>query len=583
MVFPNTACVVAASWLSLALGQSQSPSSDPAAAMNDPVAAAQTGSAEQPTTTPLPATTTVSIPTDRLRWHVPDPDTAHDLFVEQRQTAEQENDRATVKRLDRTLELVEQTRRPQRLMLSLEDVLRRTLENNYAIDVARYNPAVEATRVVEAEAAFDAVFFTNVQKNIIDSPSASQLQATSTVRFSMSSGVRKLLMTGTQLQGSWELGRTKTNLAFQELNPAYTSNFVLDIRQPLLRNFGIDFNRAVIVLRQNDRRKSYYAFRRQVRDTLRQAEELYWRLVQARRDIVITARLLAEFEQILAYLDARKDFDIIPVQLNSTRASLEQSRVDFIVRVATVYDAEDQLIAIMNAPDVNLADGTEIVPTDLPDQSRIVVDRLAEVQTALDHRPEIAEQRLTVASAKTALGQARNAEQPRLDLTLQETIDGLGSNADDAFDQATTSRFIEYLIGVEFELPIGNRGPRAVTKRARLAYNQAVAGMRQTFEEVILDTNLAVRRLSTTYDAIGPSFESAEAREREVDSIVARAERKDFLVLNNELSARQGLASSRRSMLSALIEYNIAVVDLERAKGTLLDYNNVVIPTEPAP
>jgi hypothetical protein len=26
------------------------------------------------------------------------------------------------------------------------------------------------------------------------------------------------------------------------------------------------------------------------------------------------------------------------------------------------------------------------------------------------------------------------------------------------------------------------------------------------------------------------------------------------------------------------VDYNIAVIDLERAKGTLLDYNNVVIP-----
>jgi outer membrane protein TolC len=562
MIFPNTLWLFAA-LVSLGIGQTESPTAARQAAQDGIAAPAAAGQPEPTGDADLTAAasaTALAIPVGRMRWHLPDPDAERDAALEKRREAAEANDRTTVRRIDRTIELVDQTKRPERLLLSLEDVLRRTLENNYAIEVARFNPAVEATRVVEAEAAFDAVFFTDVQKQNIDRPSGSQLQSTDLDTFSLGSGVRKQLMTGTQLQGTFSLGRTKTNLAFQELNPEYASNFILDVRQPLLRNFGIDFNRSVIVLRQNDRRSSYYAFRRQVRDRLREAEELYWRLVQARRDVVITARLLAEFEQILEYLDARKDFDIIPVQLNSTRASLEQSRADFVVRVANVYDAEDRLIAVMNASDVHLADQMEIVPTDVPEYGRIVVDRLSEVQTALDHRPEIVEQRLAVASAKIGVGQARNAELPRLDLTFREAIDGLGSNFDDAFDQATTSNFIEYAIGVEFELPIGNRGPRAATKRARLVYAQAVAAMRQVFEQVILDVNLAVRRLSTTYDAIGPSFESAEAREREVDSIVARAERKDFLVLNNELSARQSLASARRGMLTALIEYNIAVV-----------------------
>jgi outer membrane protein TolC len=133
---------------------------------------------------------------------------------------------------------------------------------------------------------------------------------------------------------------------------------------------------------------------------------------------------------------------------------------------------------------------------------------------------------------------------------------------------------------VEFEMPIGNRGPRAAHQRSRLQYNQAVATLRRVFEEVILDVNLTTRAMSTAYDQIGPSFEAAEARVKEVDSIVARAERKDINTLNSELGARQSLAGARRAMILAMVEYNIAIIDLERAKGTLLNYNNVVIPQD---
>jgi len=86
--------------------------------------------------------------------------------------------------------------------------------------------------------------------------------------------------------------------------------------------------------------------------------------------------------------------------------------------------------------------------------------------------------------------------------------------------------------------------------------------------------------MTTAYEQISPSFEAAEARVREVDSIVARAERKDINTLTNELNSRQSLANARRALIASMVDYNIAIIDLERAKGTLLTYDNVVIPLE---
>lgn len=535
-------------------------------------ASAQESSADHPNPTGQ------TVPPNLFDWHLPDPDANREQARRDLEEAEAAGKTARIRFITRTRELVESIHRSVQLRLSLEDVIRRTLENNYFIETQRFNPAVETTRLVEAEAAFDAVFFTNVQKSNIDRPTGSQLVSTDFDSLDVTAGVRKILPSGMSVSGSYRLGRTKTTLVFQQINPEYTTNFVLEMRQPLLRGFGIDANRAIIRVRRNDRRISEHVFRRQVRDKLREVEELYWRLVQARRDVMVSARLVTEFEQILAYLDARRDFDIIPVNLAATEANLAQTRADFIRRVAGVFDAEDRLIAAMNAEDVDLADDTEIVPTDVPLMTRVQTDRLAAVQSAIQHRAEINEQRLRVINAKINVGSLKNAELPKLDLTFRQTVDGLAGNADGAFDEASRFKFIEYFIGIEFEVPVGNRGPRAAHHRASLQHAQQIAGLKQAFEEVILDVNLAKRRLDTTYDQIAPSFDSAQAREREVASIVARAERKDLNTLNSELNARQSLATSRRNMLSAMVEYNIAIIDLERAKGTLLSYNNIVIP-----
>lgn len=548
-----------------------------------PVAISIRAGAQTPPAQPVVSTDTASnvfIPPNRLLRHVPDPDLQRQAALELLEQARQANDTGTVMDLTRIFERVDSIRRSEQMRLTLEDALHRALANSFVIDVQRYNPAIETTRVVEAEAAFDAVFFTNITKNKVDQPTASQLFANDLDAFDSSYGVRKLLPTGMLVTGFYSLSREKTTLQFQELNPAYTSALALEIRQPLLRGFGIDVNRAWIYIYKNNRRISDLAFQRAVRDTILEVEKAYWALVQARRDIVVTSRLLADFERIYDYLEARRQYDVMEVQLAETKADLELARAEFVQRRATVFDAEDRLIAAMNSPEITLADNIEIIPEDFPQLTPFVVDRLAEVQTALVQKPEVQEARLQVDNAKIAVGQAKNAELPVFDVNFTYRIQGLAGNADKSFDEVSRHKFVTYVAGVQFELPIGNRGPRAAHHRARLEHAAAKAALKAEIENAIFVVNVATRGLTTSYDQIMPAFESTEARERQVESIIARAERKDIATLSTELGAHRDLAETRRSLLRVMINYNVAIIELEKAKGTLLRYYNVVIPTE---
>lgn len=520
---------------------------------------------------------------NRIRWHVPDPTLYRPEIEAHIRRWEQSGDTKAAKQARRNLERVDVIRRPKQVWLSMADCLERALAHNFLIESQSYSPAVETTRTVEALAEFDAVFFSTINNSKIDRPSASQLASTSVDQFASTYGIRKRLSSGMQVSGFYELDRQKIALSFQNINPAYSSTFNLEMRQPLLRGFGIDFNRARIRIAKNNRQISDWTFKRQIRDTLRNVDELYWRLVQARRDIAITARLLGQFESIYDYLVARREFDVIPVQLAATKARLERSRSQFIRKRNTVYDAQQRLLAVLNDPALPIGGDAEIIPADFPQLTELVVDPIAEVQTALDNRAELKEQELNIANARIAVGQAKNLELPQLDVTFRYSIDGLSNKAARAFDQMSGSNFQSYFVTVQFEVPLGNRAARAATTRARLQEAQAEAALRARFEDIILDVHVAARQLATSYEQISPSFESAQSREREVASIVARAERKDLNTLNSELSAREALAAERRTMLNALVEYNIAIVDIERAKGTLLRYDNVdmVMSSEP--
>lgn len=517
-----------------------------------------------------------TLPADpqRLLVHVPDPTYARQEAGRRLRQATRPADRLYYERL---VERIDSISRPQKVVLTLEDALRRAMVNSFAVRVASYNPAVETTRVVEAEAAFDATFFANLTKNKQNQPTASALMGTNVDTLDITGGITKLLPTGMQATTSLGIRRHSNDFAFQEINPQWNSAFAVELRQPFLRGFGIDFNRSFIRLAGLDRRISEHAFRRQVIATLLEVEKAYWDLMRARRGVVISGRLLSDFEQIYDYLWQRREFDAYKIQIADTLARLEKTKAAFVQVQANVRNAEDRLINLINDPALDLADEVEIIPLDFPSQTPVVLDRLSEVQAALDRRPELREAKLTVKRARIAVGQAKNQALPQFDTVFRYTVDGLGLSAHDAFSEVTKNDYHEYFISIELELPIGNRARRAVEQRARLQHAQAIARLEQVFEDVIFDVNLQVRAVQTNYDQIGPEFESVEANQDQVEAIRARAESKNFVQLNQELNALQALAASRRSLLRSLVDYTVALIELERAKGTLPEYNNVIL------
>ncbi|MHC4672263.1 MAG: TolC family protein [Planctomycetota bacterium] len=482
-------------------------------------------------------------------------------------------------------------KRPKQIPLKLSEVIHKTLQNNYIIQTKAYNPAIEATNIVEAEAQFDAVFFANITHDKQDRPTSSQLFGTETDNRILESGVRKLLSTGANVRASYSMTRTKSNLVFQTLNPSYFNNFMFELRQPFLRGFGTDYTRAQIELSILDRHTSVQDLKNEIENTLFEAEKAYWVLSHDRRTITLLAKLLSELELLHHYLEQRykAGYDVYYVQLNLARSRLATWMAEFATMQNVVKNSEEVLKVLMNDPDLNLARyDIEIIPTDTPTIEPTTLDEYGEVADALANRPDLHQARLDIDKAKLAIGVAKNQALPRLDATFRYIIDGLGGNWHAAFSQASEMDFEEYYTGLQFEWPIGNRGPEAALKRARLQEAQAIARHRSTIEGVIFEVKTTILRLQNAYQQIDTRLEQVRALEGEVRAIQDRQERRDPPALDLEINAHEQLLSARRSLLDAVIAdfpessgsfkgYNVRLVELEKKKGTLLRYNNIVI------
>ncbi|NLE29997.1 MAG: TolC family protein [Phycisphaerae bacterium] len=479
--------------------------------------------------------------------------------------------------------------RPHQVRLSLQDSISRALANNFRIKTEGYGPAISAMDILSAEAVFDAVYFLDANWEKTDRPGlgdatnviTSGYAASKGDQRTMTTGLRKAMPTGAILTGAYNLSRVNNSqLDLANIDPIYSDSFLVELRQPILRGFGIDVNRAGIDAAKNNQKISKYQYRRTVRDVLFDVEQAYWRLVQARRNVVIQKTLVDQTEETYKYLKQREDYDVYSVQITRVRALLGTRIAEYIQIKNSVKDAEDQLKTLLNDPELNLGEDIEIIPTDFPTLGPLVLDRVSEVQAALECRSELHEAKLRIENARINVAVTKNQALPRFDMIFRYTLNGLSDNAGNAFDQMSTSDFQDYFIGINFEYPIGNRGPRAEQKKAILQRDQAIAALKQVIENVILEVDVAVRNLQTAYYQVPPSTEAVQAAQKNVEAIIARMTKLSPEYLDVQLNAQSTMADARRALLNALVNYNIAIVQLERAKDTILNYDNVSIQAE---
>ncbi len=515
---------------------------------------------------------------------LPDPTVAEEVFQKRLAvTRLSDSIKREYERIYRdTLAYIKQIERPSKFRLSLADALRRALENNYQIRVDGYAPAISSAQVVQAEAAFDLAFFANVNRNNTDQPTPSTLIASQTDTTIVNGGIAKLLATGAQVSFTQQMTRIDNpGFQFQLLNPSWQQNFVTELRQPLLRNFGIDYNRAQINIRKNERIINTEAFRARVIETLNTTEGAYWTLVGARRDVTTSAELLAEANLTLAQIEARRDFDAYQTLLFRSEAAVKAREFEYIDVKNRVRNAEDQLLNLLNDPELPLSADYEIIPTDNPTTVEIVRDRFHAVQTAIERRPEIIQARSAVDNTRLQLGIAKNQALPRLDAVYRATLNGLGPSADRSFDQMTGGNFVDQFVGMEFQWNFAERAERAGIRIAKLQQSQAVLSYKRSLDDIITDCRVALRTLETNYEQLRPSHEAVNSSSENLRSLQERQERKSPPELDTTLNAQVNLAQARRGLLTALVNYNTGLVDVERAKGTLLEYDNVVLSQEP--
>ncbi len=372
-------------------------------------------------------------------------------------------------------------------------------------------------------------------------------------------------------------------------------------RQPLMRGAGTEYNRivgastivsqynGVLIARVNED-VALADFEASVIRLINDVEQAYWDLSAAYRILEATLRGRESALQTFQYQQVRLQAG---AGRSDEEAQAQSQYYQFKAQVETalsgpqgLYALEQRLRYLLGMPP---ADGRLIKPITEPSDVRIVFDWESALAQAIQRRVEIRRQRFNIKRREMELYAARLNRRPQLDFLGNYRWRGLGDNLigssrgaplDNLAAEILGGDYQEWQAGMELRFPVGLRAASIGVAHARLALNRERAVLNETELRISHDLADSVRRIGLTHTLLETTYNGFLADLRQLD-ILRRRYRDGIDNITFLLLAQRSVVNSEVNFYQALANYNLAIRDLHREKGSLLGYNGVVLAEGP--
>jgi HAE1 family hydrophobic/amphiphilic exporter-1 len=321
--------------------------------------------------------------------------------------------------------------------LSLNEAIRRALENNNEIEVARNDVRFAETTLRSLQGVYDPVFTFNPQLNNLVQSQQSTLGGASGSSGTVAQtdiqndvSIDKFFSKGGgQYQFFFNNNRRTTTSSFNVLNPVYSSSLGVQFTQPLWRNRRIDNSRRQIRIQRKRLEQSDADFRRRTIDVIAQVQRAYWDLVFALRDqqnrisnLNLTRENLRRVEaQIAAGATA-------PLERAEVQTELANRESDVLIASQGVSIAENTLKQLILRDPQSNDWSAQVTPTDEPTFDATPVNLNDALADARANRPELRRLNLQRDINEIDIKYFKNQTKPRIDLQATLATTGLSGS-----------------------------------------------------------------------------------------------------------------------------------------------------------
>ena len=460
--------------------------------------------------------------------------------------------------------------------LSLKDAILLALERNKDLEIKKITPLIKQTFEEQYSVMFSPSLGASLSlqegnnTNVLLAGSAPSL----TDNISGKITWQKSFPLGTNL--SLEASLYAPNI-FSYTNNRYNSSRIgLSLTQPLMQNWGEDFNLVLIRGANYDTLISEYELKGFVQTLVSDVEETYWDYVLTRKKLEIYENSLKIAGKQLKETEQRvKIGKLAESEIIASQAEVAQREQDLLNAQKNLEITILKFLRLINHQDKN-TDDKIVILSDEPQIPAIELTDIQEhIQKALKLRPDINQAQLSIKRGDIEIVKTKNGLLPKLDWFVTLGKSGYA----DSFGQSLLNiggPNYDLSTGLSFGMPVNNTDVKAIYKRALLNQKSTLKALENLSSLIETDMRSAYVTVNTTKKQINSAIITRKLQEKKLETENAKfREGKSTSLLVAQ--TQRDLLSSQIAEIEYTINYLKALVAFYLMEGTLLDYHEIII------
>jgi outer membrane protein TolC len=475
--------------------------------------------------------------------------------------------------------------------MTLEDAVRRAVDNNLEIAVERLNPQTFDFTLASLRANYNPTATSNIGRRDNVRPPSNLLNPGSPNVSTMTynSGIAQNLRWG---GGSYALTFNNAKIVspndrLASFDPQFNSTYLFSYTQPLLRGFRIDQTRQQMQTAVINRDNADLNLKARTTNTLAAVRAAYWDYVYAIQAVDVAQQSLALASKLLSDNKIRVEVGTMApmdvVQAEAEEATRQQA---LTTATATMRTAELSLKRLIVSGTNDPLWSQHIEPIDRPDFQTVAIDVEDAVRSALQQRTDLQIARNAFEANSVLLKSQRDQSLPDVDALISYGASGLGGTQyeflgsgldrqragiavqggyNDALRTLFNRDYPNWQFALNVNYPIGGNAAESQAARTRLLIQQNQAQIRASELAVATEVTNAALQVTNSTEALAAARAARDLSQRRLDAEMSRFE---VGMSNNYqvVQSQRDLREAQNSELRALLNYRKALVEFDRVQ-----------------
>jgi outer membrane protein len=466
----------------------------------------------------------------------------------------------------------------ERMPLTIHDCIELALENNLEIAVERLNPKLDLAQIKTLRGDFDPAIVLNPSYSenttSLDAQSAvaagGRLTSQSRVT-SLGAGIEGKVPTGT----TYHLGLQNDDRrnTFNSFNDQFTGYWGIDATQPLLKGFGTDTQLSRIRIARKQKDISVEGLNLKVMDIVTRTRISYYELYGAIQKQKLVLESLDFAAKLLENNRKRVEIGVsAPIEVTLAETGVAQREVNVISASQQVTEKMNELRTLISR-DVSKFREKSLWPAETLSDAPLLDQELDDLYTAsIGARPEYRQAKTVIDQKNLQIKYAQNQRYPQVDLKGTYGFNDLSSRFGDSFGTEDNRWFAGFVV----RIPLPDQIGQGNLESSKLLKEQALLQLKQVEQKIFVEVDNAFEKAQSDFKRlqatrVATKYAKESLAQESMKFKTGTADSDDLLDKQNRVTDAQA------NEIDALVEYNVSLSQLEKAKGSTLEGNRIEV------